>query len=297
MCKQEMSNPRDSYAVVCLKEEQTVGHLPRKISCLCSLFLGRGGGITATVTGKRQRSIDLPQGGLEIPCCLTFSGPEESITKVRRIMAKLNLMEGDSICTEKELENEEVKESAHSTRLSMVWVCTGRQSLTFEDKQVICNGKRLTDNHLNFSQCLIQAQFPTIGGLTNTLMVNKPCAHWILQNGGLQILFCRDDHWIVASTVGCPLNTVSVYDSVYKDIDVATKGTLVHLLGVPEEDLHINMGQVMQQEGGDDCSVFAAAVLTSLAYGQSEPFQFRQMDMRAHFIECLEKGVLSPFLM
>jgi hypothetical protein len=54
VCKWEMSNPRDSYAVVCLKEEQTVGHLPRKISRLCSLFLGRGGGITATVTGKRQ---------------------------------------------------------------------------------------------------------------------------------------------------------------------------------------------------------------------------------------------------
>ncbi len=66
VCKREMSNPLDSYAVIVIKGEQTVGHLPRKISRLCALFLGRGGSITATVTGRRRRSVDLPQGGLEI---------------------------------------------------------------------------------------------------------------------------------------------------------------------------------------------------------------------------------------
>ena len=66
VCKREMSNPLDSYAVIVIKGEQTVGHLPRKISRLCALFLGRGGSITATVTRRRRRSVDLPQGGLEI---------------------------------------------------------------------------------------------------------------------------------------------------------------------------------------------------------------------------------------
>jgi len=99
VCKRKMGNPLDSYAVIVVKGEQTVGHLPRKISRLCALFLGRGGSITATVTGRRRRSVDLPQGGLEIPCRLTFSGPEESITKVRSLMDKLNLLEDGGSCT------------------------------------------------------------------------------------------------------------------------------------------------------------------------------------------------------
>ena len=36
-------------------------------------FLRRGGSITSQVNGHRRYSSDLPQGGLEIPCVLTFS--------------------------------------------------------------------------------------------------------------------------------------------------------------------------------------------------------------------------------
>ena len=76
VCKQEMSNPLDSYAVILVNGKHIVGHLPRNM-CLCAHFLGRGGSIT------------IWQGGLEIPCHLTFSGLEELITKVRSLMYKL----------------------------------------------------------------------------------------------------------------------------------------------------------------------------------------------------------------
>ena len=298
VCKREMSNPLDSYAVIVIKGEQTVGHLPRKISRLCTLFLGRGSSITANVTGRRRRSVDLPQGGLEIPCRLTFSGPEESITKVRSLMDKLNLLEDDGSCTKSEdLASKETTKGAQSTSssVSAVWVRIGRQSLSYEEKEVICTGQCLTDNHINYIQGLIREQFPTIRGLTNTLMAATQCAHTTLQSGGLQVLFCRGGHWIVVSTMGCPPNTVNIYDSVYKDIDATTKGTLAHLLGIPETDLCVNMAQVMQQVGGDDCGIFAAAVLTSLAHGQNGPFKFKQVGMRAHLVECMEKGMLCPF--
>ena len=43
-CKKETPrNPRDPYAVVVKKDGITVGHLPCKISRICSLFLMRGG--------------------------------------------------------------------------------------------------------------------------------------------------------------------------------------------------------------------------------------------------------------
>ena len=51
-----------------MKDGKTVGHLPRKLSKVCSLFLKRGGTIQCTVRGRRHCSTDLPQGGLETYC-------------------------------------------------------------------------------------------------------------------------------------------------------------------------------------------------------------------------------------
>ena len=50
-----------------------IGHVPRKISALCSLFIRRGGVLKCCVDGSRRYSADLPQGGMEIPCKLIFS--------------------------------------------------------------------------------------------------------------------------------------------------------------------------------------------------------------------------------
>ena len=47
----------------------TVGHLPKKISKVCSLFLRRGGSIEVVVSGRRRYSSDLQ---LEVPCKLLF---------------------------------------------------------------------------------------------------------------------------------------------------------------------------------------------------------------------------------
>ena len=57
------------YAVAVKTDGPVIGHLPRKVSRVCSLFLRRGGHIHCTVTGRKS---DLPQGGLEIPCLLLF---------------------------------------------------------------------------------------------------------------------------------------------------------------------------------------------------------------------------------
>ena len=51
-----------------------VGHIPRNISTSCNLFLRKGGTISCVVTGHRQYSSDLPQGGLEVPCQMLFKG-------------------------------------------------------------------------------------------------------------------------------------------------------------------------------------------------------------------------------
>ena len=71
-CYREVGNTHDPSAVAVRKGALTVGHIPRVISSICSIFLRRGGIISCMVNGSRRYSADLLQGGLEIPCILTF---------------------------------------------------------------------------------------------------------------------------------------------------------------------------------------------------------------------------------
>ena len=75
-CEREIGNAHDTHTVRIRKdidgEIRTVGHIPRKIFPLCSIFIRRGDIICCKVNGHRRYSHDLPQGGLEVPCILTF---------------------------------------------------------------------------------------------------------------------------------------------------------------------------------------------------------------------------------
>ena len=82
VCEREPRNAEDRYAVAVKKDGTIVGHLPRNLSRVCSLFIRRGGMIQCTVTGRRRYSADLPQGGLEIPCFLLFKGSTKEIQKL-----------------------------------------------------------------------------------------------------------------------------------------------------------------------------------------------------------------------
>ena len=55
-CEREPTNSRDRYAVAVKKDEVAIGHLPRKVSRICSLFLRRGGTIHCRVSGGRRYS-------------------------------------------------------------------------------------------------------------------------------------------------------------------------------------------------------------------------------------------------
>ena len=89
LCDREPANVVDRYAVAAKKPGTSaiVGHLLKKISRRCSMFILRGGTVRATVTGRRRYSSDLAQGGLEISCKLTFRGEPKEIHKLRKSVA------------------------------------------------------------------------------------------------------------------------------------------------------------------------------------------------------------------
>ena len=85
-CEREPANSTGRYAVAVTKDGVIIGHLPRKVSRVCSLFLRRGGTIHCRVTGGRRYSHDLPQGGLEIPCRIVFGAKQDQLKKLKRAL-------------------------------------------------------------------------------------------------------------------------------------------------------------------------------------------------------------------
>ena len=84
-CDREPGNRHDTFAVAVKKDEVIVGHVPRCISPICYIFLCRGGTISCRVTGHRRYSANLAQGGMEIPCILTFqTGDAQYLDKIKK---------------------------------------------------------------------------------------------------------------------------------------------------------------------------------------------------------------------
>ena len=84
-----------------MKDGTVVGHIPKKIPSICSLYLRRGRSIICHVTGSRRYSEDLIQGGLKIPCVLIFKGSVMLMTKacaaqccIQRVSQGLNDLAG-----------------------------------------------------------------------------------------------------------------------------------------------------------------------------------------------------------
>ena len=86
-CERETSNTADRYTVAVLRRGTIVGHVPRKVSAACSLFLRRESMMECTITGARCYSADLPQGGLEVPCELRFKGNAQDVAKLKKLLA------------------------------------------------------------------------------------------------------------------------------------------------------------------------------------------------------------------
>ena len=73
--RREPDNSYDSFAMAIIEDDTILGHVPRNISVVCNLFLGKGGTISCVVINLHQYSRDLEKGGVNVPCKLIFSGP------------------------------------------------------------------------------------------------------------------------------------------------------------------------------------------------------------------------------
>ena len=305
-CKRETGNNKDRYAVAVLQDRNTVGHLPRKISAACSLFLQRGGSIRCIVTGERCYSSDLPQGGLEVPCMLRFNGQLNDVLKLKKLLTPAGTNSGaneepvieqpskrrkidlDPVIIDDEKMSEDEDGGARK-----IWMSdpVSHIELSQKDKSALTMGDCLNDNHINLAQELLRRQFRNLSGLKSTLWLTK--LKEPLSIDAVQVLHTRGNHWIVASTIGCSVGEVNVFDSLYSSIDAATLKLLKQIFGV---HIKVKMTKCSQQTGSRDCGLFAIANCTALAHG-SHPsiITFNQDAMRQHLFNCFESFHFTPF--
>ena len=87
-CEREDGNPMDPYAVAIKRGSEVIGHVPRKISAACSLFMQRRGSVICRIIDSHHRySSNLLQGGLQIPYQLVFQSEDtELIAKIKKIV-------------------------------------------------------------------------------------------------------------------------------------------------------------------------------------------------------------------
>ena len=178
---------------------------------------------------------------------------------------------------------------------SKTWVKLYKKQLTIKDKKIIILGECLNDLHINFAQEIFKKQFKHILGFQSTLVLAKCTGIKIshLQGQYLQIIHCRECHWIVASVEKLHMEDIiriTIYDSIFLSIDDETSRLLTRMFGKND----VVMGKAPKQEGNKDCGVYAIATCVSLANGTS-PHLYDQTKMRGHLIQCFENLKFTKF--
>ena len=167
ICERESGNPSDSYAVAIKKGGEIVGHVPRKASAACSLFLQFSGALYCEITNDHhQYSADLPQGGLEIPCKFVFQCEVDKklIPRVRKLLQSIPPIDVKRVdppassCRNMLKRKKEPSETPTEKRpkidvidldtlpmpdiqlQEMPWLMCDKQSLTVSDKNIILKG-------------------------------------------------------------------------------------------------------------------------------------------------------------
>ena len=183
-------------------------------------------------------------------------------------------------------------------------------NLTKRDKEIITNNEWLSDKYMFAVNKILSRQFPHINGLqdtTNTPFFMEDKQFWNTSRNfkqqdspSVQLHFDGVNHWTTSfSTKGA--NFIYYIDSLganLKDLRNNVKIQLSQIYKTSSSILQVKVPRVQQQPNSSDCGLFAKANAVEFCF-KSDCFNTRVSytvsKMREHFIECLERGNMSPF--
>ena len=165
--------------------------------------------------------------------------------------------------------------------------------MTESDRDIILNGEMLNDKHISFAGRLLLGQFPGTEGLISTVFQKKVPAKRIEK--GVQIIHDRGNHWIVASTLNSAIDVIEIYDSVYNSLDGESKTIITNLFKLSSSP-KFDLIRMQKQVGGQDCGLFAIAVVLSLLlHVNVTDIVFNQSQMRPHLLKCFSNNKFTMF--
>ena len=143
----------------------------------------------------------------------------------------------------------------------------------------------------------MRSQFPIINGLQSTLLQDKKDHSQIGPSDiKIQIIHCRERyHWVTATTIGCEVGEIKMYDLLYTTLDKASNTVVLKLFECKEQSCKITVACPQNQIGGSECGLFAIAFATSVAVTCKVRERYDQRRMRIHLVSCIEKQEMSMF--
>ena len=186
-----------------------------------------------------------------------------------------------------------VKQKANPTAGIPMW-CPDLH-LDQEDRRALIHNKWLSDKHIYAAQILLKKQFAYIGGLQPPTL--SQTGQWqVMSSEGIQILH-SGNHWLCVSTIGCPGNTIILYDSMnHRKTSQSIVAQISSFINCQGTSYTIQVIKCQKQSGCNDCYLFAIATATALCNGELPSSKiWDQSAMRIHLVKCFESRLMMPF--
>ena len=159
------------------------------------------------------------------------------------------------------------------------------------------NRQWLNDTIINAGQVLIKEMFPSTSGLQDVVH-SRMLTFQPETKQFVQVLNCRDNHWVCATNIGCKPNVVKIYDSMRTgDVSTSTKEDIATLLHSAEKRIYLLFPEVQQQRDGSSCGLYALAYAQTLAEGK-DPSKFEYPDgakLRTLLLQCILARKMTCF--
>ena len=96
-----------------------------------------------------------------------------------------------------------------------------------KEKDIIVNGQWLNDKVIQAAQTILRQQFPNVGGLQSSVLVESGMGD-VMRENSVQIMH-KNSHWFCIST-NDDKSRVCVYDSLYTSVPTSTSDIILSLI-------------------------------------------------------------------
>ena len=114
----------------------------------------------------------------------------------------------------------------------------------------------------------------------------------------MQILNRSHNHWICLSSIGCPADTVEVFDNLRPSNGQAGKDIKEVIASILFTDSPIQLifPDIQQQRSLVNCGLFALAFAFQVCSGKRpEIVSFHEHQMQSHLLSCINDQHMKPF--